>query len=98
MQGGSVMARGSRESVMTRTKRFATLTVACTLTLGMLAPAASAQSCVAQEVAFLREQYGTGFGKEFVAAGARDPGMFGVSNFGQVVSFFATSDHAGCPD
>jgi hypothetical protein len=82
---------------MTRTKRIATVTIAGMMTLGLLAPAASAQSCIAQGVEFEQEAYGTGFGRDFVSVGARNPALFGVTTFGKFVSFFATADHGDCP-
>jgi hypothetical protein len=82
---------------MTRMKRLTAVIVFGLVALGLVAPAASAQSCVAQQVEIERDEYGTGFGREFVSVGARNPEMFGVSNFGEVVSFFATSSHDGCP-
>jgi hypothetical protein len=82
---------------MTRTKRIATVTIAGMMTLGLLAPAASAQSCVAQGVEVEQEAYGTGFGRDFVSVVARNPALFGVTTFGEFVSFFATADHGDCP-
>jgi hypothetical protein len=82
---------------MTRTKRIATVTIAGMMTLGLLAPAASAQSCIAQGVEFEQAAYGKGFGRDFVSVGARNPALFGVTTFGEFVSFFATADHGDCP-
>jgi hypothetical protein len=86
-----------REDAMTRVKRLTAVIVFGLLALGLVAPAASAQSCVAQQVEFERDEFGTGFGKDFVSVGARNPEMFGESNFGRVVSFFATSSPDACP-
>jgi hypothetical protein len=82
---------------MTRSKRLTTVIVFGLLSLGLLAPGAWAQSCVAQQVEIERGTYGTGFGKQFVSMAARNPDMFAVANFGEVVSLFATSDHDACP-
>ena len=81
---------------MKGTKRLASVVVIAVLTLGLMAPAASAQSCTAQAVEAERELFGTEFGRG-VASFARNPDAFGFSNFGQFVSFLATSDHDACP-
>lgn len=78
-------------------RRMATALVIVMLTLGLLAPAASARSCVAQAVEFERELFGTDFGR-FVSEVARNTEQFGFSNFGELVSFTATSPHDECPE
>lgn len=78
-------------------RRVATVAGAGLLTLGLLAPAASAQSCLAQEVEIGRETFGEGFGKELVSVVARNPENLGASNLGAFVSFVATADHDDCP-
>ncbi|WP_052665074.1 hypothetical protein [Nitriliruptor alkaliphilus] len=82
---------------MTRRKRIATVTITGMMALGFLAPAASAQSCVAQGVEFEQGTYGTGFGRDFVSVGARNPSLFGTTSLGEFVGYFATSDHDDCP-
>jgi hypothetical protein len=82
---------------MKGTKRLASMVVIAVLTLGLMAPAASAQSCTAQAVEAERELFGTGFGREIVSFFARNPDAVGFSNFGQFVRFLATSDPDACP-
>jgi hypothetical protein len=79
-----------------QTTKAAVAAVITLVSLGVVAPGASARSCVAQGVHIERELFGTGFGG-FVSGLARDPEQFGVSRLGEFVSFLGTTPPDACP-
>jgi hypothetical protein len=79
-----------------QTTRAAAAAVITLVSLGVVAPGASARSCVAQGVQIERGVFGTGFGG-FVSGLAHEPEQFGVSRLGEFVSSLGRTSPDACP-